>query len=224
VEGKVIVTVRPGEVDTVIISRQRPMRVGDEREIPVTVTDRRDSVLYGREARWSSADPSIVSVDSSNGIATAISPGTTTLTALVGGVRASVKVAVLDGDDQTPPDSGAADRGTRADDAGRPGGYGGEPGPVEPKEGEPPAEVVAQLQAGAEAGFAHFANIEYKAAADTLRAVEAQLGDLAREYPRSKQIAALRLTVTRYQLTNQRMCRQAAETARQQGQEPPVCQ
>jgi serine/threonine-protein kinase len=235
VRGTVVVTVRPGDVASLIIAPPRPMRVGDEQEIRLTVTDHRDEVLYGREARWTSADPSIAEVDASNGIATAISPGTTTLTTVVGGVRGSVRVTVLDGDRVASPDSGEGEGAPRSgDDARPPPSYGDEPTPAEanaagakasePKAGEPPPEVVAPLQAGVEAGFAHFANIEYKAAADTLRAVEAQLRDLAREYPRSKQVAALRLTVTRYQLTNQRMCEQAGAAARQSGTEPPACQ
>jgi hypothetical protein len=216
--GTVVVTVRPGEVASVIIAEPRAMRVGDEQELRVTVTDQRDQVLYGREVLWTSSDTTVATVERADGIVTAVAPGTTRLTATVGGVRATVPLTVSGGAPQPAADPYGRDSQPSA------GGYGAPPAAAEPAAGEPPPEAIAELNAGAEAGFALFANFEYKAAADTLSAVEERLRELAREYPRSKQVASLRVTVTRYRLTNLRICEQAAQAARDRGEAPPICQ
>jgi alpha-tubulin suppressor-like RCC1 family protein len=70
---------------------------GQTMQLVATLTDAAGQVLYPRAIHWTSADPSIVRVDSAGltGDLTAVAPGATTITGTVGGVSATSVVTVV---------------------------------------------------------------------------------------------------------------------------------
>lgn len=68
---------------------------GDAGALVATVYDAEDNVLTGRLAQWSSSEASVVGVDNT-GAVTARTPGTSTITISVEGVRATATVTVTE--------------------------------------------------------------------------------------------------------------------------------
>ena len=68
--------------------------LGDTTRFTATPKDRRNTAVAERAIRWSSANDSIVTIDTASGLARAVRGGSTTVSASVGGVSGSAQVSV----------------------------------------------------------------------------------------------------------------------------------
>ena len=89
------------DVSAVVVSRVEltpltPMAlIGTTAQFTATVRDASGGTILGRTVTWTSSNTNVATV--SNGVATAITPGTTTITATCEGVSSSTTLTVMDG-------------------------------------------------------------------------------------------------------------------------------
>ena len=80
---------------SVVAPSARPFTVGDTLRLEAEIRDHWGEALTGVSVAWSSSDARIVAV-SPEGVATAVGPGTATVTGSVGGVLGTVQLSVAD--------------------------------------------------------------------------------------------------------------------------------
>jgi uncharacterized protein YjdB len=85
-----------------IVAPPSPVIAGVTSPLAVIVNDRNGSALVGRRVTWVSSSPLVATVDA-NGKLSALSPGTTTVTATCEGVSASLAIVVSAPQGSTPP-------------------------------------------------------------------------------------------------------------------------
>jgi serine/threonine protein kinase len=92
--GRALLEVVPAPVASVVIEPSEVvLEVGAQARMAARALDRGGETLSGRSVRWTSGDTSVLTAEAS-GQLSAVGAGTTTLTAEVDGVRASVPVTV----------------------------------------------------------------------------------------------------------------------------------
>jgi serine/threonine protein kinase/alpha-tubulin suppressor-like RCC1 family protein/uncharacterized protein YjdB len=88
------VTVAPVPVASVaVVPARLTVAVGEHTALAVSARDARGRALQGREARWSSSDPTVAQI-SADGVVTGLGAGSTVITAAIEGKTASASVTV----------------------------------------------------------------------------------------------------------------------------------
>ncbi len=94
VDGTATVTVAAVSVASVSVTPgSASLVVGGTVQLAATARDASGNVLSGRAVAWSSATPAVATIDA-NGLVTAVSPGTSDMTATVDGVTATATITV----------------------------------------------------------------------------------------------------------------------------------
>jgi hypothetical protein len=92
--GSAAVQVRQRVVALALVPAELALRLGDNRTMTHTASDRRGNAIAGRALQgWSSSDPRVASVDA-NGTIAALADGSTTISASADGVTAQARVTV----------------------------------------------------------------------------------------------------------------------------------